>query len=231
MTNHHLHTKEFLVGAAVGSVLGSVTALLIAPKTGKKLCKEICNAYSHISDTTHDLADKGKSLAKSFTCHKCHWAKKAKSMVDGARKTARDWGLVEEEPEEKDEQGTKDFFIGSIAGGILGAAVALLLTPKSGEELRQNLKETYEDVAEKTQDFGEEITKKGKCFAKTARCRGNKWLELAKDLVDELTEGAHEKGEDLLEHVKGLINNKRTNEAIDWAHLGYRLWQRIRPKR
>ena len=34
---------------------------------------------------------------------------------------------------------TKDFVIGALIGGIVGAASALLLAPKSGKELRQDL--------------------------------------------------------------------------------------------
>ena len=41
MRHHHVHTKEFIVGAAIGSLLGSVAALLIAPKSGKKLREAI----------------------------------------------------------------------------------------------------------------------------------------------------------------------------------------------
>jgi len=39
------------------------------------------------------------------------------------------------------------FFIG---GGLVGAAVAVLLTPKSGEELRGDLKNLTSDLKEKT---------------------------------------------------------------------------------
>ena len=35
----------------------------------------------------------------------------------------------------------KDFIIGSLVGGLVGAATALFLAPKSGKEIRDNLSE------------------------------------------------------------------------------------------
>lgn len=226
MGHGHMHTKEFVVGAAVGSLLGSVAALLVAPKAGKKLRAEICDAYCNISDKTQDLASKGKSLAKSFGCQTCGWVSKGKSAVDGAKESIRGWGSEEEE-----EETTRDLLIGGLVGGILGATVGLLLAPKSGEALRQDISDTYEDMSERTHDFANDVTKKGKSFAKKASSRANKWLDLAKEVVDGLTDEVEEKGEDWVEHVKGLVNNKHANKVMDWAHLGYRLWQGIQSKR
>ena len=40
----------------------------------------------------------------------------------------------------------KGFFIGFLAGGTVGAIVALLTTPKSGKELRGDIKQKSEEV-------------------------------------------------------------------------------------
>lgn len=45
----------------------------------------------------------------------------------------------------------KDFVIGALLGGIIGAGVALLLAPKSGRELRVDLSDGYQTAAKKTQ--------------------------------------------------------------------------------
>jgi hypothetical protein len=75
------------------------------------------------------------------------------------------------------------------------------------------------------------MTKRGKSFAKTTSSKANKWFTLAQGLVGDLTEGAHEKGEDLIDHVKGLVNNKRVSEILDWAELGYRAWHGLQSKK
>jgi gas vesicle protein len=227
MGHNHLHAKEFVIGAAVGSLLGSVAALLVAPKAGQKLRADICDAYCDFTDKTEDLAKRGRHLAKNFGCQTCSWANKAKSAVDGAKKMVKGWVSEEEEGEET----TRDLLIGGLVGGVLGAAIGLLLAPKSGEQLRQDLVETYDDISEKTQDFADHVTKKGKTFAKTARSKTNKWINLAKDIIDDLTEETEEKAEDWLERVKGLVNNKCVNDVLGWAQLGYRVWEGIQSKR
>ena len=47
------------------------------------------------------------------------------------------------------------FAIGSLAGVIGGIAAGILFAPKSGEEARRELKETYEDLMQK---YSPEIT-------------------------------------------------------------------------
>ena len=223
---HHLHTKEFIVGATVGSLLGSVAALLATPTTGRKLREDICDAYCNFSDKTQDLAVRGKSIAKSIGCQTCDWANKAKCVVDDATKTVKGWVAEEEE-----EHTSRDLLIGGVIGGVLGATVALLLAPKSGEDFRQDLADTYEDINERTHEFADNVTKRGKAFAKTTSSKANKWFALAQSIVNDLSEGAQERGEDLLDHVKGLVNNKRVNEILDWAQLGYRAWQGLQSKK
>jgi len=221
-----IHAREFMVGAAVGSMLGGVAALLVAPKAGRKLREDICDTYRNISEKTHDLAKKGKSLTKGVSCKSCDWADTARSFLGGTIKNAK--GLIADVEE---EYTTRDLLIGGLIGGVLGAAVGLLIAPKSGDELRNDLVETYEDISEKAEDFTDNFSKKGKAFVKKANSKANKWLDFAKDIVDNLAEEVEDKGEDLVEHVKGLFNNKKVNDVLDWAQVGYRAWQGIQSKR
>lgn len=220
MKHNQMNAKEFVVGAAVGSLLGSVGALLIAPKSGKKLRRSICDAYCSLADSTQDIANKGKSLAKNVGCQTCDWASKAKSMVKG-----KGWA-----PEEEEEETARDLLIGGLVGGVLGAVVGLLMAPKSGEDLRQDLMDTYEDVSDNAHDFAENMTKQGKAFAKKANSKANKWLHLAQQLVEDLTENAQDASEDIFDKAKGLINNNRIHDVMDWASLGFRLWQGVKSK-
>lgn len=215
MKNNQMHTKEFMIGAAVGSLLGSVAALLVAPKAGKKLRQELCDTYCDLSERTQDLAKRGKSIAQSIGSHSNEWAGKARHAVDGAKKSVRGW-MGQEEEEEEDNSG-RDFLIGGIAGGVVGAALGLLLAPKAGEELRQEIRDKYDDVSDRTQ-----------AFAKSSQSKANEWLDLAREVVDHFTEEAHEKGEELVDRAKGLINHQRIHDVMDWAALGIRVWQRAK---
>lgn len=228
MRHHQGHTKEFVIGAVVGSLLGSVAALLAAPKAGKRLREDIHDVYCNISDTTQDLAKRGRCIAKTVGCQTCDWAEKAKSVVEGATNTVKGW--VSEEVEEEETM-AKDLLIGGLIGGVLGVAAGLLLAPKPGDKLRKDLVDTYEDVSDRTQEMAHDVRKRGKAFAKTARTKANKWMDIAHHIVDDLTENAQESGEDLFEKAKGLINDNRIHHVIDWASLGFRLWQGAKSKR
>lgn len=67
----------------------------------------------------------------------------------------------------------KGFFIGFLAGGAIGAAVALLTTPKSGENLRKEIKQKSDEyidevdkyLAETKQNAGKVIDESRRKFA------------------------------------------------------------------
>jgi gas vesicle protein len=47
-------------------------------------------------------------------------------------------------------QGTRGTLKGVLIGGVIGAAAALLLAPKSGRELRGDIRDRYSDVQDRT---------------------------------------------------------------------------------
>lgn len=52
-----------------------------------------------------------------------------------------------------------DFFIGFIAGGLIGAGIGLLFAPQSGEETREMLKDKFLELREKAEKIPEAIKK------------------------------------------------------------------------
>lgn len=52
-----------------------------------------------------------------------------------------------------DKQNARNFMIGSLVGGVIGAVTALLFAPKPGRELRTDIAEGYHAVSEKTQEI------------------------------------------------------------------------------
>lgn len=223
MTFHHMHSKEFLVGAAVGSLLGGVAALLAAPKSGSELRQDMGEAYSDLSDKASRVARKGKSFAKDAGCRTCDWADRAKSAL----------GLNKEEwIEEENEDALKDLLIGGLAGSLLGAVAGLLLAPKSGSDLREDIREGYEEISEKAHDFMDDMAKKGKSLTKNARSKSNKWLNLAQQIVEELSEEVDEKKEELQEGAHRLVGrDNRVHDFMELLSLGNRLWKTLKSKR
>lgn len=68
------------------------------------------------------------------------------------------------------DMNTKDFLIGTLIGGIVGATTALFLAPKSGKELRNDLGEQAQMAKAKTSEF-----------TSTAYDKGNEWATIAKE--------------------------------------------------
>jgi gas vesicle protein len=88
----------------------------------------------------------------------------------------------------------KDFIMGAVVGGLLGAMAALLLAPKSGRELRQDITEQYGTISEKTQQIANTVTEKTQQIAntvsektaniaKTATTQTSEWVDKAKDVA------------------------------------------------
>jgi len=75
-------------------------------------------------------------------------------------------------------------------GAMLGAAAAVLLTPKSGAQARELLSEHGGDVARRAQDFASE-----------AQGRAGEWLDKSRELFEEQTQrlmSAFEAGRDAM---------------------------------
>lgn len=92
-----------------------------------------------------------------------------------------------------DSINTKDFIIGALIGGMVGAAAALFLAPKSGKELRSNLNEQAVVLKEKTGQLRE-----------TARSRGIQLAETAKEKSSGLAQSVSRQSIELVNKVKNI---------------------------
>ena len=64
---------------------------------------------------------------------------------------------------------SKNFILGALVGSIAGAVTALLLTPKSGKELRSDLNEQVEVLKEKSVQYKDVAYTKGSELAAVAK--------------------------------------------------------------
>ncbi|GAJ99426.1 YtxH domain-containing protein [Geomicrobium sp. JCM 19055] len=58
------------------------------------------------------------------------------------------------------DMNTKDFLIGTLIGGIVGASAALLFAPKSGKELRGDISEGASTAKDKTYELLMQLTRR-----------------------------------------------------------------------
>ena len=88
---------------------------------------------------------------------------------------------------------TKDFLIGTLVGGIVGALTALFLAPKSGKELRGDLNDQAYLLREKTENLRETAIEKSSEITSTV-----------KDKTSALSKKVSEQSQGLVNKVKGI---------------------------
>jgi gas vesicle protein len=77
----------------------------------------------------------------------------------------------------------KDFFIGAVVGGVLGALTALVLAPKTGKELRSDISEQYDKISEKTVEIAGTVGTKTQEIAKTVSVQTGEIVDKAKEVA------------------------------------------------
>ncbi|MCF6138303.1 YtxH domain-containing protein [Pseudalkalibacillus berkeleyi] len=127
---------------------------------------------------------------------------------------------------------TKDFLIGSLIGGIVGATTALLLAPKSGKELRTDLndqavqlkgkstevasmaKEKSSNIAQTVSTQTSQAANKVKEFSSNVKDDYANWRNKDKEaelLEEEYNEGKADAIEDAMQTPNKDLNNLETN--------------------
>jgi gas vesicle protein len=222
----HRTSQDILIGVAVGGLLGTLSALMIAPRSGKNLRKGISEVCCGISNRTQNAVDsmtkQGSCFAKKIGLKSPDLSDKAKEFFDGISK----WMNLKKE----EECHSRDLIIGSIVGITLGAVAGLLLAPKSGIELREEIIDNYNNISEKTSEMTEKLTKNSKAAMEQLKSKTNGWLSILQDVVEQISDKVEESKEDAIEKGQELFNKSKLKNAMDWALLGLRVMERIKKK-
>jgi gas vesicle protein len=96
----------------------------------------------------------------------------------------------------------KGLIIGLLAGGAVGALVALLYAPKSGRELRADIKEKADGLIDGADQY-----------LSVAKSRAGEIVSDAKKRSDQLITDAKHKADSLLEDADRIISDARTKGA------------------
>ena len=92
----------------------------------------------------------------------------------------------------------KGLIIGVLAGGAVGALVALLYAPKSGKELRADIKEKADDLVGGAEEY-----------LHAAKSKAGEIVSEAKKRSDQLITDAKNKADSLLEDADKVISDAR----------------------
>lgn len=96
----------------------------------------------------------------------------------------------------------KDFLLGAVVGGLLGAATALLLAPKSGRELRSDISDQYHTISEKTQKIASDVSEKTQKLAGEVTEKSQEIVGKAKEVVNTVTNELKARKESQLEEAQ-----------------------------
>jgi gas vesicle protein len=86
--------------------------------------------------------------------------------------------------------GLRGFVAGLFAGGVIGAALALLYAPKSGKELRAELKERADHLIEDADGYLNSAQEKAQQIVSEAKKRSDSLISDAKKKADSLLQDA-----------------------------------------
>jgi gas vesicle protein len=112
---------------------------------------------------------------------------------------------------------SKNFLMGTVIGGVIGAFSALLLAPKSGKELRQDIETKSNEVVRKTTDLTNEVAKKTTDLtSEVAKKTTDLTNEVAKKATD-LSSDVKESGKDLANYAneKKLQLTEQSKQVIE----------------
>ena len=84
----------------------------------------------------------------------------------------------------------KGLFIGLLTGGAIGAIVALLYAPKSGQELRKDIKSKTDEYYDETEKFIADAKVKAKDMMNEGKKRSEQLIANAKSRSEELLKNA-----------------------------------------
>ncbi|MFX3673158.1 MAG: YtxH domain-containing protein [Paenisporosarcina sp.] len=111
-----------------------------------------------------------------------------------------------------DEVNSKDFIIGALVGGIIGAAAALFLAPKSGRELRGDVSTQAIQLKDKTVDLSSTAKEKTSQLSTQLKEQSGQIVDKVKSLktktpimMDDGT--ASSEGEEPLEFMETVSNS------------------------
>lgn len=116
------------------------------------------------------------------------------------------------------------FLVGAIVGGVIGAATALFLAPKTGKEMREDfstqavqLKEKGIEISavakDKATEFSSVAKDKATEFSSVAKDKATEFSSVAKEKTDEVTKSIQEQSGQIVDKVKTMTS--KTSVPMD----------------
>ena len=141
---------SILTPVLVGGAVGAGIALLVAPKSGTEIRKDLKRVANQFSQAIEDVYGESRIFV-------------SKAVEAGKKAYVKDKPL---EPLINEKRSlTVPILASGIIGAGIGAGIALLLAPKSGTEIRKDLKRVASNTGERVAsaiDKGKDLYRAGK---------------------------------------------------------------------
>jgi gas vesicle protein len=164
----HSRTGKTIANIIAGTLIGSVAALLFAPKSGRQIRKEIAKQASQWSDQAAKLTDEATKVAKK-QADRAH-------MPDISKMTRRN----------KSTGGTGKMLLGIAIGSAVGAIAALLLAPKSGRQMRQQLKREADELGNRASNMARETADQARSKAREMANEAEDEMKRQKEIMEDV---------------------------------------------
>ncbi len=108
---------------------------------------------------------------------------------------------------EEDNSGSGSFLMGALVGGVIGAAAALFLAPKTGKEMRDDLSTQAVQLKNKSIELSSTAKEKAVDLTATAKDKATDLSTTAKEKATQLSAVTKEKTGDLKKNVQEQTDN------------------------
>lgn len=115
--------------------------------------------------------------------------------------------------EDRDSAGAGSFLFGALVGGVIGAAAALFLAPKTGSEMRGDFSSQAGQLKDKSIELSSVAKQKATEFTSAAKEKTSDFTSVAKEKTGELTKTIQEQSGQLVDKVKTMTS--KTSAPMD----------------
>lgn len=114
---------------------------------------------------------------------------------------------------DNEDSGASSFLLGAVVGGVIGAATALFLAPKTGKEMRDDFSTQAVQLKDKGIELSAIAKDKASEYGSVAKEKATEFASTAKDKTGDVTKTIQQQSGQIVDKVKSIKNN--TNIPMD----------------